>query len=205
MKVYYCYRPEDGMYLGSIPASGNENALPPDFSTTTPPTEKEGHWPVWQAKKGTWKLVEDHRGMTAWKKDLSGFMLIETLGPIPVDFTLSEPPQPKPGHAIVYYEPSGGWVFLEDHRGCCGYVGSEPMTIDSLGPLPGGWEWLPPVDPVAERRKEIEGELSSIDSLSIRATRAIVCGNGTTEDEKTVKELETRAVELREELAALGL
>ena len=58
------YFDADGVYAGSAPA--NEGTLPPDCALRVAPPAREGHWPVLNAARDGWDLVEDHRGEKGW-------------------------------------------------------------------------------------------------------------------------------------------
>ncbi len=53
------------------------------------------------------------------------------------------------------------------------------------------------------RIEEIHSELSDLDLLSLRATRAILSGTGTDEDHTVIECIEAEAILLREELETL--
>jgi hypothetical protein len=77
---------------------------------------------------------------------------------------------------------------------------------DAGHPLP--WLSPPPAPPPEElaeaRRAEIQAELDEIDRQSIRPLRAAAKGIARAEDTAKLAALETKAEELRAELAALG-
>lgn len=121
------------------------------------------------------------------------------------------PPQGEPGVWPQINEDMSGWNLVEDHRGREGYIDSKPTKVVSLGPLPDGWSDSPPEisdartpeEIAARRRAEIMGELTALDSGSIRALRALQAGTGSAEDKQRLKEIEDRTAALRKQLAEI--
>jgi hypothetical protein len=68
--------------------------LPDECTFESPPDVQEGHAVLLEENK--WRILEDHRGKIAYKKDGSGAFEIEELGDLPDDVTLTEPPKPEP-------------------------------------------------------------------------------------------------------------
>ncbi len=128
-------------------------------------------------------------------------------GALPPRFTTPLCPDCITGHIPVWNGKE--WEQIENHRGEFGYVDGKPVRILELGPLPDGWMTeLPmpepePQDPADAKKSEIRAELDAIDREAIRPLRAIAAGNGTDDDTAKLQKLDTRAAELRAELATL--
>lgn len=99
------------------------------------------------------------------------------------------------------------WEQVETHKGKEGYLGGQPHTIKTYGPLPEGWSDTPPeptAEELAERRKaEIKARLVEIDAASVRPLRAIAQNEAVQDDLNKLTRLDDEAAALRSELAAL--
>lgn len=78
-------------------------------------------------------------------------------GTLPPDTALRTAPPARQGYWPVLNGTRDGWELVEDHRGEEGWLDGSPATLHTLGPLPSGWQTLPPEQPgpadPAEMRK----------------------------------------------------
>lgn len=92
--MYYFWNPETFEYTGSVPGSGNPIALPPENSSTIPPSFQDGYAAFWNPDVGNWRNVEDHRGEEGWVNGER--FTINDVGPYPDGWSSTEPPPPPP-------------------------------------------------------------------------------------------------------------
>ncbi len=142
----------DGIFAGFVPVPVVEGVSPPDNSTPIAPRLMEHRVAIWDAANNKWQYTDDYRGKIAYAKNLSGTLLIKTVGAIPDGFTLKAPPPRKQGFAIQWGEED--WEYIEDHRGHVGYVDGKQLTITEIGPLPKGWSTEAPPPPPDTRTPE---------------------------------------------------
>jgi hypothetical protein len=125
-------------------------------------------------------------------------------GSLPPDNALRIAP-PAHGENQWAAESNGTWILIDDYRGREGFLNGKPHTITDFGPLPERWCADPPPPTPEEtaeaRRAEIMAELDDIDRHTIRPLRAMAKGTATEEDAERLAALESRAGELRAELA----
>ncbi len=193
--IHYFYDPNTFEYRGSMPGSGVQGAGAPDFSTTVGPENRPGYAAFRNVEAETWEYVEDHRGKTAFAKDLSSAMFIDTVGILPEEFTLIPPPLPMNNHQIQWSKKKKSWIHVEDHRGEHGWVKGEEKTIDELGPLPKGWSTEAPPPPPPEEvpdtrttaekramayRREADPIARAIEGYRLEADACELAGDNTT-------------------------
>lgn len=164
--IYYYYDPKTFEYIGSMPGSGNPDAMPPFNSTTDAPKAPENHAAFRNIETGEWEYVEDYRGRMAYAKDLSGSVIVDSVGGIPETHTLEEPPPKKDGFVVEFKRKY--WGYTEDHRGEVGYVNGERVEITETGEFPEGWTTESPTieDTRTNEEKRQEAYLMEADPIA---------------------------------------
>ena len=154
--------------LGTLPPS---NAI-----RDKEPQVVQGKWPCWDADKGDWVQVEDHR-----KRENQSDLVARYGTDYPQDGTeywLPEDTHESPARTMKEVGPLPSGALLE----------RPEKTQTELD---------------AERKFEILSELNHLDAKSARPMRAVLADTATDEDKDTLAEIEDKAKKLREELAGL--
>lgn len=84
------YFDEQGVYVGSAPAGREE--FPPRNALRIVPPQEAGFWPVLNAARDGWELVEDHRGRQGYIDGAP--VTIMDLGPLPEGWADTRTPVP---------------------------------------------------------------------------------------------------------------
>ena len=78
---------EQGIYVGSLPIGQEE--FPPQNAIRCVLPRKDGYWPVANAARDGFDLVEDHRGQEGWVN--GEYTLITELGSLPEGWNATAP------------------------------------------------------------------------------------------------------------------
>lgn len=122
MPKVYSFNPETGEFIGESRAhidpvesemKGELIWLLPANSTYEPPPDiKEGDTCIWDWEAGSWKIVENNRGMVYRKSDAKQFFHKSITEPIPEGFTKKAPSCEYP----MWSEQEGAWVVDEKSK-----------------------------------------------------------------------------------------